>query len=127
MTEKNTLPELIKKVQAVSLPAESELFSGANLIISGDPNRSGYEQDVVVLSEDPNSLSWLVFELKKVFSGEINASNKHSFFSGVGMLMIEAEKKGFGIREQMQYVLHHLSNMKRIDELNLRFGGRDSI
>ena len=59
--------ELLKeKINSGKFPNKFEHFGGANLIITDDPDRRGYPQDVVIYTEHASAISWLVFELKDI-------------------------------------------------------------
>lgn len=127
MKTNKDLIALIKQVEKMSLPVNGKLFAGANLIITSDEDRQGHPEDIIVLSEAPETLSWLVFQLKELFGEEISYANKHSFYSGIGKLYQKAAEDGLSIREQMQYVLHHINNMEHIDNFNVDFDDGNQV
>ena len=49
--------EFIREIDSLKLPVKSEIFAGAGLIITADPNRYRKEHDIVVLSNEAESLS----------------------------------------------------------------------
>tara|TARA_B110001450_G_C17549070_1_gene451867 strand:+ start:707 stop:985 length:279 start_codon:yes stop_codon:yes gene_type:complete len=91
------MEEKIKKLREVIIKNptinNSDLFEGANLILTSDKSRKGKTQDIIVFSNDASELSWLVFKLKDLFQDEIDYVNKYSFFTNIGELINEAIKK----------------------------------
>ena len=108
------LSALIKKVETISIPIDSELFGGAGLIVSDDPNRTAYEKDVLVLSVHATTLSWFVFELKYTYSEKIDSINRYPFYGNIGTLLNQAIEQKLDVREQMQYVLHHFEKLESV-------------
>jgi len=64
----NKLSVLRNKIESGKFPQEFPEFGGANLIITSDQNRRFHEGDVVVYSIHAPALSWLVTELKNIYS-----------------------------------------------------------
>ncbi len=78
------LNELELAVRGGKISSKSELFAGANLIISDDPNRNHYEEDILVVTPHAQELSWLIFQLKSIFGEEIDFMNKFGFYPELG-------------------------------------------
>ncbi len=104
----NKIHELYQKIEVTELPKESEIFGGANLILTNDSNRKQKEQDIVVYSTDAKTLSWFVFQLKEVFKEDLDYFNKYSFYPYIGELLNIAINQKLGLRNQMLYVLENL-------------------
>ncbi len=80
-------------------------FGGADLIITNDPNRSFREGTVVVYTEHASALSWLVFELKKIYDSKLNASNKYGFYPYIGELIKSSVNAYDDLFETMLFVV----------------------
>lgn len=91
---------------------ESELFEGANLVITNDKNRNHLKQDVIVYSENAENLSWVVFRLKEIFDNKLNSVNKLSFYPHIGKLLNEAIRRKLKIKEQMIYVIENIGTFE---------------
>ena len=86
----------------------TELFQGANLIVTNYKTRKSKPQDIIVFTNDAIELSWLVFKLKDLFQGDIDYVNKYSFYTHIGELINKAIKKRLNLKEQMLYVIDNL-------------------
>ena len=86
-------------------PKELSHFGGADLIITNDPKRSFREGTVVVYTEHAAALSWLVFELKKIYDSKLNASNKYGFYPYIGELIQASVKAHDDLFETMLFVV----------------------
>jgi hypothetical protein len=102
------LERMKNKIANGDFPKVYELFGGANLIITNDKNRNHYPQDIVVLSENAGSLSWLVFELKHIFNSELDSINKYGFYTNIGNLMNSCINKGLNLKDTMIFVINNL-------------------
>ena len=86
--------EILKdKINSGQFPNNFPHFGGANLIITDDPNRNYHDGDIVVYSEHASALSWLVVELKKIYSDEIDSKNKYDFYPYIGELINNTLKR----------------------------------
>ena len=102
------IKELKTKINAGQFPSNFPHFGGANLIITNDPNRNFREGTVVVYTEHAAAMSWLVFELKKIYDSKLNASNKYGFYPYIGEL-IEASVKAYDdLFETMLFVVNKI-------------------
>lgn len=99
------LKELIEKIEAGNFPNQFPHFGGANLIITDDPNRSNHEGDVVILTPHASAMSWLVVELKKIYTSNLDYLNKYDFYPRIGKLIKESFKKEGQIFDSMIYVV----------------------
>ena len=106
------LEKLKDKIANGDFPKNFEHFGGANLIITDDKNRNHYPQDIVVLSENAGSLSWLVFELKHIFNSELDSINKYGFYTNIGNLMNSCLSDDFNLEDTMIYVVNKLNEIK---------------
>lgn len=93
------LRELLKEINQFRLPKASSTFGGAGLIITADPNRRGTEQDIIVLSDDASTLSWLVYRLQNIFNPD---------YLYIGTQINRAQSLGLNTRQQMKYVITSL-------------------
>ena len=84
---------------------ETPHFGGADLIITNDPNHSFREGTVVVYTEHAAALSWLVFELKKIYDSKLNSSNKHEFYPYIGELIQSSVNAYDDLFETMLFVV----------------------
>ena len=99
------LSELKLIINTGKFPKEFSHFGGANLIITDDPNRNFREGTVVVYTEHASALSWLVFELKKIYDSKLNASNKYGFYPYIGELIQASVKAYDDLFETMLFVV----------------------
>ena len=109
------LNNLRKEIINNSNKKSTELFQGANLIITDQKIRNSKAQDIVVYSDKASELSWLVFKLKDYFKDEIDYVNKYSFYTHVGELINESIIKKLSLKDQMLYVIDNLGGfLKKI-------------
>ena len=92
-------------INSGQFPKEFSHFGGADLIITNDPNRSFREGTVVVYTEHSAALSWLVFELKKIYDSKLNAANKYDFYPYIGELIEASVKANDDLFETMLFVV----------------------
>lgn len=94
------LQSKIESNSITKLARETNEWGGANLVITGSPERKNqlhrdYPHDLVVLTSHWKELSWLVTEIynNPKISWQIDASNKHQFLGEMGdaMLQYQAE------------------------------------
>lgn len=102
------IKELREEVINNPIIKSTELFQGANLIVTNDKTIKSKPQDIIVFTNDAVELSWLAFKLKDLFQEDIDYVNKYSFYTHIGELMNEAIKKGLNLKEQMLYVIDNL-------------------
>lgn len=67
-----------------TIPSNLDLFAGAGLIVSDDPQRNRSAEDVFVLSPQARQISWVIYQMKSVFSDEIDYRNKLTFYPSLG-------------------------------------------
>ena len=91
----------------------TELFAGANLIITSDKNKRGKTQDVIVFSDNAKDLSCFVFKLKSFFEEELDYINKYSFYPHIGKLLNEAIGKELNVKEQMLFVIENMVGFRK--------------
>jgi hypothetical protein len=101
----NKIQKLRELISLGKFPNEFSHFGGADLIISDDPNRSFREGTVVVYTEHASALSWLVFELKKIYDSKLNAANKYDFYPYIGELIQSSVKAHDDLFETMLFVV----------------------
>ena len=99
------MKELKDKINSGQFPKDFALFGGADLIITNDPNRSFREGTVVVYTEHAAALSWLVFELKKIYDSKLNSSNKYDFYPYIGELIQSSVNAYDDLFETMLFVV----------------------
>ena len=88
----NKLEELREIISSGKFPKEHEYFAGARLIITDlkDQIRTKESEGVVLLrTRHAGSISWLVFQLKEIYSNKINATNKYDLYQLMGILISE--------------------------------------
>lgn len=71
-------------ITSETIPHDGDLFSGAGLIVTDDPKRNREDGDVFVLSPFARQISWVIFQMKSVFSDEIDHLNKLTFYPALG-------------------------------------------
>lgn len=77
------LREMIKNQNIDILSQNTPMFEGADIIITEKPDCSpicGLSVYTVVFTPFAKQLSWLIFQLKEIFSNEINYMNKYYFY-----------------------------------------------
>ena len=103
------MPHNIESLKSIveqgKFPKELSHFGGADLIITNDPNRSFREGTVVVYTEHAAALSWLVFELKKIYDSKLNSSNKYDFYPYIGELIQASVNAHDDLFETMLFVV----------------------
>lgn len=104
-SKKTPLEKLKAKIIKGSFPKSSPHFGGANLIITDDPTYLGHAQDIRVLTENANELSWLVFELKEIFEDQIDSLNKYKFYPSIGIAINEAMEQKKELIDIMLFVI----------------------
>jgi uncharacterized protein with ATP-grasp and redox domains len=95
------------------IPQSEEVFAGANLIISDNQNRMKKKHDILVLTDNPKELSWLVFKLKEIFSNDIDYMSKYAFYPDIGNLLNLAISKELQLKDQLIYVLDNIGEFKK--------------
>ena len=98
----SSLKDLINKGK---FPKEFSHFGGADLIITDDENRNFHEGDNVIYTKHASALSWLVFELKKIYDSKLNASNKYGFYPYIGELIKSSVNAYDDLFETMLFVV----------------------
>lgn len=101
----NNIENLKQKIKKGQFPSEFPEFGGANLIITKDMNRNYHEGDTIIYTEHASALSWLVIELQKIYSNELNYLNKYDFYPQIGVLIKEKLVSQELIFETMLHIL----------------------
>ena len=101
----HSISNLKDLINSGKFPKEFSHFGGANLIITDDPNRNFHEGDLVIYTKHASALSWLVFELKKIYDSKLNASNKYEFYPYIGELIQASVKANYDLFETMLFVV----------------------
>jgi hypothetical protein len=99
------MKKLKEKINSGQFPKDFSHFGGAELIITNDPNRNFREGTVVVYTEHAAALSWLVFELKKIYDSKLNAANKYDFYPYIGELIQASVNANDDLFETMLFVV----------------------
>ena len=99
------MKELKEKINSGQFPKDFSHFGGADLIITNNSNRSFREGTVVVYTEHAAALSWLVFELKKIYDSKLNSSNKYEFYPYIGVLIQSSVNAYDDLFETMLFVV----------------------
>jgi hypothetical protein len=106
----NKIELLKEKINSGKFPNKFENFGGANLIITDDPDRRGYPQDVVIYTEHASAISWLVFELKDIYNDKIDYMNKYEFYPYIGQLIKKTLKRQELLFETMLHVVEEIES-----------------
>jgi hypothetical protein len=104
----DAIQELVEKINSGNFPKDFSHFGGAKLIITDDPKRNFHEGDLVIYSEHASALSWLVIELKRIYSPKLNYSNKYDFYPYIGELIKSSVKANNDLFETMLYVVQKI-------------------
>ncbi len=72
------------------VPNDGDLFAGAGLIVTDDPNRNHHDDDIFIVSPLARQISWAVYQMKSVFSDEIDHLSKLTFYPALGKAAIAA-------------------------------------
>ena len=104
----NKISKLKTDVKTGLFPIIHKEFSGANLIITSNPNRKFREGDILIYSEHAPALSWLVYELKKIYLMDLNYRNKYEFYPYIGELIMESLKNDSMLFESMLHVIEKI-------------------
>jgi len=101
----NRIEKLRELIGLGKFPKEFSHFGGADLIITDDPNRNFHERDIVIYTKHASALSWLVFELKKIYDSKLNAANKYEFYPYIGELIQASVNDNDDLFETMLFVV----------------------
>lgn len=99
------LKKVREKVFQHKYPKKHQEFGGAGLIITDDPKRMGNNSDLIVYHRDAQSLSWLVFQLKEIFSDSLDYMVKYHFYETIGSIYNECLSHEMSVHETMIYML----------------------
>ena len=110
----HSISNLKDLINSGKFPKEFSHFGGADLIITDDPNRNFREGTVVVYTEHASALSWLVFELKKIYDSKLNAANKYEFYPYIGELIQVSVNAYDDLFETMLFVVDKIEEDWRI-------------
>ena len=102
------IDKLKAQINNGKFPTEFPHFGGANLIITNDPHRNGYEHDVVICSEYASALSWLVVQLKEIYNSELDYVNKYDFYPYIGELIQSSVNANDELLETMLFVVEKM-------------------
>ena len=105
---KTEIKQLKDIINSGKFPKEFSHFGGADLIITNDPKRNFREGTVVVYTEHAAALSWLVFELKKIYDSKLNYSNKYDFYPYIGELIQSSVYAHDDLFETMLFVVQKI-------------------
>lgn len=83
------IAELKSIVEQGKFPKKHKHFAGAGLIITNDPGYTGHSDDIVICTIHAGALSWLVYELKRIFNDKIDYMNKYDFYPSIGVVIKE--------------------------------------
>ncbi len=64
----------------------------------------------MVYSDHASALSWLVVELKHIYSSEIDYINKYDFYPGIGNIIIRALTEQKSLSEILLHILDEVEN-----------------
>lgn len=108
------LLDTIKTINSRKIPNNDVFWEGADLVITTKEPEPPTEKDdwliharynriVFVVTPRALELSWLVIELREIFSDEIDGINKMVFYPGLGNVMNEGLKK----RDSLKTIMLH--------------------
>jgi hypothetical protein len=97
-------------ITAQKVPNDGDLFAGAGLIVTDDPNCKYNEGDVLVLSPLARQISWVVYQMRSVFSDEIDYLNKLAFYPALGRSAISVSQSGKSDTEILMAVVSEAKN-----------------
>ena len=98
------LKKVREKVFKHTYPKKHLAFAGAGLIITDDPKKMGGSK-VIVYHRDAQSLSWLVFQLKEIFSDSLDYMVKYHFYESIGGIYNECLRYEMSVHETMIYMV----------------------
>lgn len=102
------IDKLTAQIKKGNFPTEFPHFGGANLIITDDPKRKGYEHDVVICSEHASALSWLVVQLKEIYNSELDYINKYDFYPYIGESIQSSVNENDDLLETMLFIVEKM-------------------
>ena len=106
--------ELLNKTKQViensDYPKRHKFFAGANLIITNDPNRNHHKDDILVVTQYANEISWLIYQLKEIFSDEIDYGNKYTFYPYVGEIILKEISKDNNLNLILKNILQTIED-----------------
>lgn len=105
MTELNALRQNIEKGL---FPNDFPEFGGAKLIITSDPDRNYFDGDTVVYTKHAAALSWLVGELKRIYSADLDYLNKYDFYPVIGRIIKQSILRREDLFEIMLNVINEI-------------------
>jgi len=77
------LRETLTSQDITKLSVDTELFQGADIIVSDDPScpdSNGWSDYTKVITPFAKELSWLIIQLRDIFYGELDYMNKYYFY-----------------------------------------------
>ena len=98
------LKKVREKVFKHKYPKKHQEFGGAGLIVTDDPKKMG-GSEVIVYHRDAQSLSWLVFQLKEIFSDSLDYMVKYHFYESIGGIYNECLRHEMSVHETMIYMV----------------------
>ena len=104
MANIENLKKVREKVFEHKYPNKHRAFAGAGLIITDDPKKMG-GSEVIVYHRDAQSLSWLVFQLKEIFSDSLDYMVKYHFYETIGGIYNECLRHEMSVHETMIYMV----------------------
>jgi len=99
------LNQLRQKVEKGQFPNDHKEFGGADLIITNDKDRNHEEHITMVYTEHAAAMSWLVYQLKDIYDGDLNWKNKYDFYPFIGELVNESLTSQEKLFDSMLYVI----------------------
>ncbi len=108
----NTLIDnLKKKIDSGNFPNEFPHFGGAGLIITDDSKRKTTGDALVIVTEHASAMSWLVVELKEIYSSDMDYLNKYDFYPVIGNLIKESLTSQDKVFDSMLFVVEEIMKM----------------
>jgi len=124
---------LISTEQTISngkVPSDGRLFAGAHLIITDRPlrnRRDRYNTDVIVCSPHAREISWVVFQLKEVFSEDFDKlfGWKYQFYEALGEAANKSIAEGNDKRTILADIVDHAKDL--FSNRNISVGPQDFL
>jgi hypothetical protein len=105
------IQDLKNKICAGSFPTKHKHFGGAGLIISNDEEKPFGESNAVIYTPHAGALSWLLYEMKALFSERLTPSTKHVFYEEIGRTIRDNFKQEGDLIDVMLLVVEQMERM----------------
>jgi hypothetical protein len=107
----NDYQKLIETIEDIKFPTDFQSFRGGGLIVTSNPNRTGYEGDLILCTKFASPLSWLIYQLKAIYQNSISYSNDFEFYHLIGNLIQKHLNEDDPIHEIMLNIVYEFKAM----------------